>query len=309
LLANAEQMQRLGQDIFKREQVAQLVQELPPAKIVDAADVAPLHFLYTEINGVAVAPFDHIVIDEAQDVSPLQFETLQRYSRTGSLTVLGDLAQSIYAHRGIANWNEVRRGFPNFTVKQSELVKSYRSTYEIIQFANVVLQTITTKGGRAPVADVLKRHGPLPALHPYESDSSLSKQVKAVVTQALHDGYRNIAIIGKTVARCERLAELFERNGLGGYQLVKSADFKYEGGTIVAPVHLAKGMEFDVALVVDVDALTYSETELDGRLLYVALTRPLHVLCLFWSGKVAKQLERAIAGVERESQRQAARGR
>lgn len=309
LLADAEQLRAFAQDIYKPEQLAQLVQEPPLTKIVDASDMAALHFLHTEINSVPVAPFDHIVVDEAQDVSPLQFETLRRYSRNGSLTVLGDLAQSIYAHRGIANWNEVRRAFPEFTVKASELVKSYRSTYEIIQFANVVLQTVTSKGGRAPIADVIKRHGPLPELHRYSSDSALSKQVQSVVTSSLEEGYRNIAIVGKTVAHCERLAELFKRNDFNAFHLVKSAEFKYEGGTIIAPVHLAKGMEFDVALIVDVDAETYSETEFDGRLLYVALTRPLHVLHLFWSGKVAKQLEKAVAGLEREKLRRTNRAR
>lgn len=304
LLEDAARLRALGDGIFKPEQLSQLVQDAPTVKELDASDLAALHFLYAEINGVQVAPFDHIVIDEAQDVSPLQFETLRRYSRNGSLTILGDLAQSIYAHRGIDNWNQVRRAFPEFTVRASELVKSYRSTYEIIQFANVVLQTITTKGGRAPIADVVKRHGPLPALHPFRSDSDLSKQIKTVVTRSLDEGYKNIAIIGKTIAHCERLAELFKRNGFSDFQLVKNAEFKYEGGTIIAPVHLAKGMEFDVALVVDVDAVTYSETEFDGRLLYVALTRPLHVLHLFWSGKVAKQLEKAIAGVERHALRQ-----
>lgn len=309
LLGDAAQLRTLGQDLYKSEQIAQLLQEPPAAKEVDASDLAALHFLYTEINGVPAAPFDHIVIDEAPDVSPLQFETLRRYSRNGSLTVLGDLAQSIYAHRGIDNWNQVRRAFPEFTVRAFELVKSYRSTYEIIQFANVVLQTIAAKGGRAPIADVIKRHGPLPALHPYLSDSDLSKQVNAVVTRSLDEGYRNIAIIGKTVDHCERLAEVLTGNGLKDFHLVKNAEFKYEGGTIIAPVHLAKGMEFDVAGVVDVDALTYSETEFDGRLLYVALTRPLHVLHLFWSGKPAKQLEKAIAGVERQAQRQSAQAR
>lgn len=301
LLADAEQLRRCGQEVFKPEYLAQLVQDPPDAKIVDASDLAALFFLYTETSGVQVAPFDHIVIDEAQDVSPLQFETLRRYSRNGSLTVLGDLSQSIYAHRGIANWTEVRRAFPEFTVRQSELVKSYRSTYEIMQFANVVLQTITVKGGRAPIADVIKRHGPSPALHPYQSDSVLSKQIKSVVDKSLEEGFRNIAIVGKTLAHCERLAELLKRTGFDAFHFIKTADFNYEGGTIITPVHLAKGMEFDVALIVDVDAGTYTETEFDGRLLYVALTRPLHVLHLFWSGKVAKHLEKAVVRLERET--------
>lgn len=303
LLADSEQLHALGEGIYKSEEIQELVQQVPPAKIVDASDLAPLHFLYTEIKSVLVPPFDHIVIDEAQDVSPLQFETLHHYSRNGSFTIFGDLAQSIYPHRGIARWNEVRSAFPKFTVHATELVKSYRSTYEIIQFANVVLQTITARGGRAPIADVLKRHGRLPELHSYRTGSSLSNQIKSVITRSLEEGYQNIAIVGKTISHCDRLAEAFKLNGFDEFQLVKSADFKYEGGIIITPVHLAKGMEFDVALIIDVDAQTYAETEFDGRLLYVALTRPLHVLHLFWTGPVAKQLEKAIASLQRETQK------
>ena len=69
---------------------------------------------------------------------------------------------------------------------------------------------------------------------------------------------------------------------------------EYRGGLVILPVHLAKGMEFEAALVVDSDVATYSASEFDGRLLYVAVTRALHALHVFWCGDVSPHLREAV---------------
>jgi len=299
LLTNATQLQDLGRDIFKPKQLAQLHQpEMPAAQELDFSDLAALHALHVLNHGVDVPPFEHIVIDEAQDVSPLQFETLRQYSRNGSLTILGDLAQSIYAHRGVADWSEARRAFPQFKTSTRELVKSYRSTYEIIRFANVVLQALAKDKARAPIAEPLKRHGAPPALHRLKRAADLARELRAAIEREQTAGHRNIAVIAKTTEHAVHTAQALRAVDEIEFYLVTSPDFRYEGGIVVVPVHLAKGMEFEVSLVVDVDNQTYSETEFDGRLLYVALTRALHALHLFWAGQVALYLEKAVSGLE-----------
>lgn len=298
LLANHAQLQELAKGIFKAEQIEQLCQSEPPAaREIDFSDLAALHFLHVASQGVEAPPFDHIVIDEAQDVSPLQFANLQHYSRNGSLTILGDLAQSIYAHRGVATWGEARRAFSAFKASTHELVKSYRSTYEIIRFANVVLHAITKDKARAPIAEPLKRHGAPPALHPLKRETDLAKALAQTIADVQDEGYRNLAVIAKTTRHATRVAEALREFGYDEFQLVTSPDFRYQGGVVVVAVHLAKGMEFEAGLVAQVDNATYSETEFDGRLLYVALTRALHVLHLFWVGQVATHLEKAVAGL------------
>jgi DNA helicase-2/ATP-dependent DNA helicase PcrA len=300
LLANRGELEELAKGIFKAEQIEQLHQpDLPITREIDFSDLAALHCLHIASQGVDVPPFDHIVIDEAQDVSPLQFENLQKYSRYGSLTILGDLAQSIYAHRGVASWDEARRAFPAFKVSTHELIKSYRSTYEIIRFANVVLHAISKDKARVPIAEPLKRHGTPPELHPLKRDQELAHALVRVITRTQQGGYRNIAVIAKTTRHATRVAEQVRAVGYEDLELVTSPDFRYKGGTVVVPVHLAKGMEFEAGLVVNVDNQTYSETEFDGRLLYVALTRALHALHLFWTGEVAAHLKRAVVGLER----------
>jgi DNA helicase-2/ATP-dependent DNA helicase PcrA len=67
---------------------------------------------------------------------------------------------------------------------------------------------------------------------------------------------------------------------------------------VIIPAYLVKGLEFDVAIVVNVDHKTYANTEDDARLLYVAITRPLHQLYLFWVGEISLLLEHAVSWIE-----------
>jgi DNA helicase-2/ATP-dependent DNA helicase PcrA len=124
-----------------------------------------------------------------------------------------------------------------------------------------------------------------------QNTGELSDALTQAIGRIQEDGCRNIAIICKTSARCSVIADLLTLKS-ADFHLATSSDFKYEGGVVIVPVHLAKGMEFEASLVVDADAQTYTETEFDGRLLYVALTRALHVLEVFWIGQVSKHLEK-----------------
>jgi DNA helicase-2/ATP-dependent DNA helicase PcrA len=69
---------------------------------------------------------------------------------------------------------------------------------------------------------------------------------------------------------------------------------------IVLPVALAKGLEFDAAVVVDADENTYGPSAFDARLLYVALTRALHALRVIWAGRPSPHLAPAPSGAEGE---------
>jgi DNA helicase-2/ATP-dependent DNA helicase PcrA len=67
-------------------------------------------------------------------------------------------------------------------------------------------------------------------------------------------------------------------------QLALAPGFEFRGGVVLLPVALAKGLEFDAAVVVDADGETYGPDAFDGRLLYVALTRAMHELHVLWTG-------------------------
>ncbi len=293
LLSDADLLKQASQGVFKPKELELLRQDDAPDEAeVDLSDLPAIHYLHTLVNGVPVRLYDHVVIDEAQDVAPLQLETIQRYSRNGAFTILGDLAQGIHAHRGLSGWDEVQTALAaSQPFYLHEITRSYRSTFEITQFANKVLKAITPRGQTVALAEPFERHGPEPTVHRLRQPGELPKAVAAAVKAAQRNGHQNIAIIAKTITQCQALFEQFQQEAEFDFALATSPDFDYKGGTVLLPVHLAKGMEFEAALVVEADDKTYAATEFDGRLLYVALTRGLHRLEVFAVGGLAKALQ------------------
>lgn len=263
-------------------------------RMVDESDLAAMHVLWVLANGLPNGLYDHVVVDEAQDVSPLYFELLQRYSRNKSMTVLGDLSQGIYSHRGIANWEEAEEAFRELPHSRHIIRRSYRSTTEITTFANQVIRPQAQKGQEAALAEPFERHGQKPGVHYYADRKAMVAAIPPLVRSLCADGCSNVAIIVKSTAQRTDLARELYEAGLRGLQEVDDAGADYKGGVVLATVHMAKGMEFDAAIVAGADAETYSETRYDARLLYVAITRATHVLHVMSHGSLSPHLEPAL---------------
>lgn len=293
LLADRDLLSELGRDLFSPGEIAALHRARPETgDRIDLNDLPAMHFLHILVEGVEPR-YDHIVVDEAQDVSRLQLETVRRFSRNGSLTILGDLPQSIHAHRGIAAWDELRQAFDGWRYSFHEINVSYRATREITTFANTVLQSLAASTRGVSLAQPFERRGEAPQLHHLRHESELPRAIAGSVTHIRSHGYQNIAIITRTVDAGIALAvALYDH--LDAFEMIESAEVEYRGGLVLLPVHLAKGMEFEAALVVGVDETTYGAAEFDARLLYVAVTRALHVLHVFWIGNISKHLEAAV---------------
>lgn len=120
-------------------------------------------------------------------------------------------------------------------------------------------------------------------------DAALGVAITAALTHATQSGHRNIAIIAKTAQRCRTATTLVAQTPQP-IALIDSVAFEYSGGIVSIPVHPAKGIEFDVAIVIDTNAHTYTDTEFDERLLYVAVTRPMHALYILWQGQLSTYL-------------------
>src|SRR5262245_13591809 len=140
-----------------------------------------MHYLYLLIEGTDGTPYDHIVVDEAQDVCELEFLIMRRfYTRRGaeSLTILGDLPQSLYSHRGITSWDQVRRVFEDAGMHYGEMRRSYRTTNEIALCASDVIRALTQSTGKQlPAPEPFERHGPVPTLRALRSEAELIKTI------------------------------------------------------------------------------------------------------------------------------------
>jgi DNA helicase-2/ATP-dependent DNA helicase PcrA len=252
-----------------------------------------LLYLHTLGEGLAAALYDHIVVDEAQDVAPLYYSVLRRFSRNGSLTILGDMAQAVYAHRGIGSWDEVRAAFGGLPYTYGEVRESYRSTHEIVVFANRLLELMAPAGVKPMLAEPFNRHGRPVLIRKLDQPAELVPALAKAIAALRAEDFQNIAVIAKTPQQCAELAQALPEAGAGPVQLASGAGQIYAGGVLVLPVHLAKGMEFEAVLLAGADELNYPSAEFEGRLLYVAATRALHALEIYSVGAPSALLELA----------------
>jgi len=233
------------------------------------------------LNGAENLVFDHVVVDEAQDVSPLQIALLNQFMNEPSFTILGDLAQGIHAYRGVQSWEELSDVFAEEYRSYHALQQSYRSTLEIIEFANRILPHTGT--GLPPAVPVFRSGDPVELAHLIDEADRLPR-IERFIQDNRERGMQTIAIVCRTDDDCARLADELSGAGVEA-NLISESQTQYRGGITVVPVYLAKGLEFDAVLVADADDRRYAAAPQDAKLLYVACTRALHRLTLMYQGR------------------------
>lgn len=244
-------------------------------------DLAPLVYLKGKLRGYREdRQLDHVVIDEAQDFSPFQIDLLKRLTRGNSFTILGDLSQGIHAYAGIQQWEEFMECFAPDPTAYYTLEQSYRSTHEIMTFANGV---ISKAGAPAALARPVFRTG-APVLVEAVAPDEIGARIAAAVDGLRGRKMASIAVIGRTEAACEALHAALAEQGLEAERITPHQT-TYRGGLSVIPAYLTKGLEFDAVIVTDADAASYTLSGRDSKLLYVCCTRALHELLILYSGK------------------------
>jgi len=221
-----------------------------------------------------------LVIDEAQDFSTFQFFILKHVLKTARLTLLGDLSQGIHAYRGTTNWDEVlQEVFPDDLPSYMTLVQSYRTTVEIMEQANTILAHLNDPS--IVFAKPVIRHGAKPTFNVYEDQNRLIKEVEKKVDTLQAKGYKSIAILCKTRSECEKVKRIFDKTKKHIVKILDEKEEHYSAGVILVPSYFAKGLEFDAVIIITLSE-KYTEHPLDVKLLYVAMTRSLHHLDVFY---------------------------
>jgi DNA helicase-2/ATP-dependent DNA helicase PcrA len=297
-LNNRQLLQNLGEGIFNKQEVDWLCSLKLDDGTIDIEDVPGLLYFYLLGRGKNVAQYDHIVVDEAQDFSPLQFALLRMYCSNGSMTISGDIAQGIYAHRGISDWSEFTGILDGEPYQLENIIKNYRATKEIVEFTNQVDQSVRKE--KATIAEPFNRTGAKPKVIQAASLEMMYTLLDADIYELISKGVKNIGVIVKTPADCYKAQKHLKKNPYNVSVIsTRDAEYQYEGGVVILPVSLTKGMEFEAALVINVDDTNYDpDVQYDGRLLYVAVTRALHVLNVYAVGKVSGFLETALQKAE-----------
>ncbi|MFI0983717.1 HelD family protein [Streptomyces exfoliatus] len=226
----------------------------------------------------------HVVLDEAQDLSPMQYRAVGRRCTTGSATILGDLAQGTTPW-ATASWAEAlgHLGKPEAVVE--ELTAGFRVPREVIAYASRLLPHMSP--GLAAVESVRENPGSL-AVRRTESDT-LDADVVAACAEALaHEG--SIGLIAAD-ARIAPLAEALTAAGLA--YLSPGEETTAESRLTLVPATLAKGLEYDYVVLDEPAAVVDGEPdERTGlRRLYVALTRAVSGLTIVHAAPLPLQLE------------------
>ncbi|MGG8382204.1 DNA helicase UvrD [Bacillus thuringiensis] len=248
-------------------------------KEVCVEDLPALIYIHHRITGIEIGQkFHHVVIDEAQDFSPFQVYVLKEITLGNSFTILGDLSQAIYDYQGIEDWNAFKEVFQE--TGYYELTRSYRSTKEIIEFANEIIKNAEIPVGLA--TPVFRSGEDVKVIHAENQFTEIVKTVKHLQNADV----KTIAVIGRTEDECRGIYVKLTNAGLT-VNVIEANQSKYEGGISVVPVYLAKGLEFDAVLLIDVDEEHYKNTKHDAKLLYVGCTRSLHDLWVFHSGEAS----------------------
>lgn len=141
--------------------------------------------------------YHYLIIDEVQDYSPYQLATLKDLVVRGRLMILGDLGQSIYDFRGINEWNHVHNALDLLEKnhKYMELSTIYRSTIQIVNFANQIIRPYSD--GRYSLSEPVGRDGTEPMKHEFSESQSEALQIGEQISNLLENGMKSIALITK----------------------------------------------------------------------------------------------------------------
>ena len=210
--------------------------------------------------------YGHIIVDEAQDLSPMQLRMLARRSLGGSMTVVGDIAQATgaWAH---ANWDEILAFLPEKKpARRAELTIGYRIPAQNMMLAARVLAVAAPE--LTPPRSIREGDDP-PSIWGAASSAGLGAAVaSAVQTEHAAVGMGNVAVIVPASLVDVVSASLTE----AGIEHGHANRHGLEQPVTLVPVSLVKGLELDASVVVEPAAIVEEEAQ-GMRALYVALTR------------------------------------
>ena len=202
-----------------------------------------------------------VVVDEAQDYNYLQYQMMKKIFKKASFTILGDINQNMNPYINYKSLEELKDIFDSSIYL--ELLKTYRSSKEIIEYTNKIL-------GLSHVCAIRKDNS-IPVTK-HQKDDLLDLIPK------LRSKYKSLAIITKDRLMAENLYKKLESIYDLSLLTIDSKNFRKD--FVIAPSYLAKGLEFDSVIVYN--SLDNPFKEVDKYLYYIACTRCQHELHLYY---------------------------
>src|SRR3954454_15337664 len=286
LFKNRKRLREVGGDLLSDDEIALLLSVEPPS---GRLEMTPTDFALFDEARFIVDPemrtCGHVVIDEAQNLTPMELRMVVRRARRQSLTILGDIAQRT-TEAGLSTWEHVvgQAGVERFEARELEL--SYRVPDDFLRLGAGAAGagTRVPRGvRRAPWAPIVARAA---------DDAALGPQV-AELAQRMRD-----EVVGSVgiVCAANRLDTL--QAALAGVDYADATREALGAGINLLDLHVVKGLEFDAAVVVEPAEILDARPDGGRGGLYTALTRSTRALAIVHAAPLPAALahgERALA--------------
>lgn len=257
-------------------------------KYIEYSDIAPLLYISYLISGASeYASYEHLVIDEAQDLSLADYYVLKQIFPEATFDIYGDINQSIYGYTGINDWQMLNHVIFDDKANILNLNKSYRTTREIADTSNLVLNTLHRNHSEC----VARNGNPISINNLDYTDELL--EITLELKELLDKKYETIAIICKDDKETNEAYKNLSKLGLN-INLITDKNEEYHGGVSILPSYLSKGLEFDAVILYNANEDNYKDDIISQKLLYVAITRAMHELCINYTGNISHSLENLV---------------
>ena len=271
---------------------------------LDEEDDSLLLILYQMLMGPIkskngkILSYSHLMLDEAQDFGPLEFQILVSLTpeKHPSVTLAGDMDQRIMLGRKHETWDEslsyltLPDGSKPDVTALSPLQIGYRSTDEIMKAAKKVIgeHSVNTTWYST------RQGAPVNVFRFQESGAMVAFLADTLEDLCVREPLASIAVLTRTNEAALKLYEGLQRTDLANMRIIRDQEFSFTPGIDVTDISQTKGLEFDTVIIADADASTYGPDILSRQLLYVGLTRAAHQLWLLHCGNPSKLINDLI---------------
>ncbi|SHK35708.1 DNA helicase-2 / ATP-dependent DNA helicase PcrA [Hathewaya proteolytica DSM 3090] len=263
-----EQLREVKKQLIKYQVdgIVDLYNKFNDFKQITNHDLAPMLYLKYKLYGFDIGKeIKHVVIDEAQDFSMLQLKVIKAMTNASAMTILGDSNQKIMPESCGVNMSQIKDIYDFKSMKFYKLDKSYRSTTEIMQYANKFLDN-------NHIIPLVRSGKPVEEKNICDLNS-LCQLVTDKILRARDEEYNTVGVICEDMEQTEYVYKAIKDKVR--VNIINKEESMYKGGVVVIPTYFAKGLEFDKVI-----AVFKHKYEDNNYMRYITCTRALHELCV-----------------------------
>lgn len=258
-----------------------LEEDSPTGKLDEHDDALLLKLTQLKYGGLPIAgsqrtvSYEHIVVDEAQDLSPTDVAVLRgALTKRESMTLAGDTAQKLIFDNGFEDWETMLKDVGVEGVKIDQLKISYRSTRQIVDFSRHVLGPLAD-----PAEPVVPRSGaPVEQFLFGSTGEAIAFLGESLRSLVVREKKANVAVVARFAAQADIYYAGLKKSEVPALRRVYGKEFSFAPGIDVVDVAQIKGLEYDYVVLVEVNGNTYPAAKEARHLLHIAATRAVHQL-------------------------------